>query len=166
MDVLYFCVTLVWHGGLTESLSCCSCCWPSRAFGWVGCDFRFWASPYVEAGVPRSVSFGRRRVLLCGSSQSTRLFSVVLVAGASVLRAVRHCSVRSRSSCRETWPTHTPANAIWLVSKKGQMPFFGLELRSAYLAASVAGRGAGSRRRAVIYELVTLLAVLLPAPWS
>jgi hypothetical protein len=59
--------------------------------------------------------------------------------------------------------SHTPANAIWPVSKKGQMPpFLGFELRSAYLAASVAGGGAGPRRRAVIHELVTLLAVLLP----
>ena len=34
----------------------------------------------------------------------------------------------------------------------------GFELRSAYLAASVAGRGAGSRRWAVTRELATLLA--------
>ena len=93
-------------------------------------------------------------------------FHPFLVAGASALRAGRHCSVCPRSSCRETWPTHTPANAIWPVSKKGQMTLFGYELRSAYPATSVAGRGAGSRRRAVIFELVALLVFLLPAPWS
>ena len=56
---LIFCVTHVWHCGRTQPLSCCSCCWPSRAFGWVSCDFCFWAPLYVMAGVPRSVSFDR-----------------------------------------------------------------------------------------------------------
>ena len=55
-------------------------------------------------------------------------FHPLLVAGASALRAGRHCSVCPRSSCREAWPTHTHANAIWPVSKKGQMPLFGLRV--------------------------------------
>ena len=88
----------------------------------------FRALPYVEAGVPHSVSFDHP-----GSpnspSQSSWLFLLVSGCGRLGVASWPALLRGSHSPCRETGPIHPPANAIWSVSNKGRRPPFGLRVK-------------------------------------
>ena len=79
-----------------------------------------------------------------------------LVTGDSVLRAGRHCCgalavlAEKRGLC-----THPPTLPDQRVRNIGCL-ILGCELRSAYPAATAAGRGAGLRRQTITRELATL----------